>query len=675
MAHKPDSGPINKSLQTTHILGNSSSDKPEQISLLTFFINIYENQTLFIHLTPMPMQKTLNFATMAGPHSVDRKLPKTKISKQALLQSLQLFRYMSKTNRWLFALGTVFLAVTAAASLAFPKLLGEMMDTANVFKGKETNANPEKIKEIASYFIYLFIVQAVFSFGRIALYVRVTEDLTFGLRKDLFSAIIKQNMQFFHGSRVGDLMSRFSADIAQIQDAFTTNLAMFIRQILVLLGGIVVLFTTSPTLAWLMLATLPAMIGIALVFGRFIRKKSTEVQDLTAGNNIIVEETLSGIESVKAFTNESFEIQRYTNNAFSLKNYAITRGYWRGAFSSFIIVCMFGVIVWLIYQGLSMVQHGDMKIGELFNFMILTAFVGSSIGGMAEQFVQIQKTLGSIDRVLQLIDTPGEDSNAIIPDNQTKPDFKQSLSFNNLHFTYPGEHNPVVLNNLSFTINPGETVALVGSSGSGKSTIVNLVYQFYQPSQGSITLGNIPLSDFNLNEYRNHFALVPQEVLLFGGTILENIRYGKPNASDEEVKEAAKLANALDFILSFPKGFDSVVGDRGVLLSGGQKQRIAIARAILRNPAFLILDEATSALDSESELQVQKALSKLMQNRTSLVIAHRLSTIRNANTIILLKQGRIHEIGSHETLMNLENSVYRKMVEQQLNPEEFFDKL
>jgi ABC-type multidrug transport system fused ATPase/permease subunit len=417
------------------------------------------------------------------------------------------------------------------------------------------------------------------------------------------------------------------------------------------------------------------MIGIALVFGRFIRKKSTEVQDLTAGNNIIVEETLSGIESVKAFTNESFEIQRYTNNAFSLKNYAITRGYWRGAFSSFIIVCMFGVIVWLIYQGLSMVQHGDMKIGELFNFMILTAFVGSSIGGMAEQFVQIQKTLGSIDRVLQLIDTPGEDSNAIIPDNQTKPDFKQSLSFNNLHFTYPGEHNPVVLNNLSFTINPGETVALVGSSGSGKSTIVNLVYQFYQPSQGSITLGNIPLSDFNLNEYRNHFALVPQEVLLFGGTILENIRYGKPNASDEEVKEAAKLANALDFILSFPKGFDSVVGDRGVLLSGGQKQRIAIARAILRNPAFLILDEATSALDSESELQVQKALSKLMQNRTSLVIAHRLSTIRNANTIILLKQGRIHEIGSHETLMNLENSVYRKMVEQQLNPEEFFDKL
>ena len=612
---------------------------------------------------------------MAGPHSVDRKLPKTKISKQALLQSLQLFRYMSKTNRWLFALGTVFLAITAAASLAFPKLLGEMMDTANVFKSGNTQPDPSKIKEIATYFIYLFIIQAVFSFGRIALYVRVTEDLTFGLRKDLFASIIRQNMQFFHGSRVGDLMSRFSADIAQIQDAFTTNLAMFIRQILVLLGGIVVLFTTSPKLAWLMLATLPAMIAVALFFGRFIRKKSTEVQDLTAGNNIIVEETLSGIESVKAFTNESFEIQRFTKNAFSLKNYAITRGYWRGAFSSFIIVCMFGVIVWLIYQGLSMVQQGDMKIGELFNFMILTAFVGSSIGGMAEQFVQIQKTLGSIDRVLQLIDTPGEDQLTSNQSSSPKPNFSDTLSFNNIKFTYPGENNPEVLSDLSFVINPGETVALVGSSGSGKSTIVNLVYQFYQPTAGKIMLGNKSLSEFNLQEYRNNFALVPQEVLLFGGTILENIRYGNPSATDEEVKQAAQLANALTFIESFPKGFDSLVGDRGVLLSGGQKQRIAIARAILRNPAFLILDEATSALDSESEIQVQKALAKLMQNRTSLVIAHRLSTIRNANTIILLKQGKIHEMGSHESLMANENSIYRKMVEQQLNPEDFFDKL
>jgi len=612
---------------------------------------------------------------MAGPHSIDRKLPQTKISKQALLQSLQLFRYMSKTNRWLFALGTVFLAITAAASLAFPKLLGEMMDTANVFKSGNTQPNPSKIKEIATYFIYLFIIQAVFSFGRIALYVRVTEDLTFGLRKDLFASIIRQNMQFFHGSRVGDLMSRFSADIAQIQDAFTTNLAMFIRQILVLLGGIVVLFTTSPKLAWLMLATLPAMIAVALFFGRFIRRKSTEVQDLTAGNNIIVEETLSGIESVKAFTNEAFEIERFTKNAFSLKNYAITRGYWRGAFSSFIIVCMFGVIVWLIYQGLSMVQQGDMKIGELFNFMILTAFVGSSIGGMAEQFVQIQKTLGSIDRVLQLIDTPGEDQLTATQTSSPKPNFKDALSFNDINFTYPGDHNPEVLSNLSFTINPGETVALVGSSGSGKSTIVNLVYQFYQPTAGKIMLGSKSLNEFNLLEYRNNFALVPQEVLLFGGTILENIRYGNPSATDAEVKNAAELANALTFIESFPKGFDSLVGDRGVLLSGGQKQRIAIARAILRNPAFLILDEATSALDSESEIQVQKALAKLMQNRTSLVIAHRLSTIRSANTIILLKQGKIHEMGSHESLMAKENSIYRKMVEQQLNPEDFFDKL
>jgi len=616
---------------------------------------------------------------MAGPPVTDRKLPKTKISKQSLLQSLRLFRYMSRGNRWLFGIGTLFLAITAAASLAFPKLLGEMMDTANVFKSGNgvSSADPSKIREIATYFIYLFIIQAVFSFGRIAIYVRVTEDLTFGLRRDLFASLIKQNMQFFHGSRVGDLMSRFSADIAQIQDAFTTNLAMFIRQILVLLGGIIVLFTTSSKLAWLMVATLPAMIVVALVFGRFIRKKSTEVQDLTAGNNIIVEETLSGIESVKAYTNEPFEIQRFTSNAFDLKRYAITRGYWRGAFSSFIIVCMFGVIVWLIYQGLTMVQNGDMKIGELFNFMMLTAFVGSSIGGMAEQFVQIQKTLGSIERVLQLIDTPGESESSNAPQeiSPVNPDFSLPLTFENIGFTYPGDNNPEIFNNLSFSIQPGETVALVGSSGSGKSTIVNLVYRFYQPNQGNIALGSNPIANFNLEEYRKNFALVPQEVLLFGGTILENIRYGNPNATDEEVKEAARLANALSFIESFPNGFNSIVGDRGVLLSGGQKQRIAIARAILRNPSFLILDEATSALDSESELQVQKALSKLMQNRTSLVIAHRLSTIRNAHKIILLKQGKIHEMGSHDELMKNNQSIYRKMVEQQINPEDFFDKL
>jgi ABC-type multidrug transport system fused ATPase/permease subunit len=485
-------------------------------------------------------------------------------------------------------------------------------------------------------------------------------------------------MTFHTNHRVGELLSRFSADIAQIQDAFTTNLAMFLRQILVLLGGVVVLFYTSSKLAVLMLATLPAIIIVALIFGRFLRKKSKELQDTTAANNVIVEESLSGIMSVKSFTNEVFENERYQASALQLKKDSILRGYWRGTFSSFIIICMFGAIVWLIYQGLGLVQAGEMGVGELFNFMMLTAFVGSSIGGMAEQFVQIQKTLGSIERVLELIDTPTE-----IQEKQTSPNNPQSLKalspnwdgaihFQNLSFSYPSRNDSPVIKNIDLTIKQGEMLALVGPSGSGKSTLAALLYQFYQPTQGNIQLSDTPITNFDITDYRHGFALVPQEVMLFGGSIYDNIRYGKPTASNEEIYEAAQNANAAEFIESFPDKYNTLVGDRGMRLSGGQKQRIAIARAMLRNPKVLILDEATSALDSDSEIQVQTALKALMHNRTSIVIAHRLSTIRHANVIALIKHGEIIEKGSHEELMGISGGQYRRMVEQQIDPSDFF---
>lgn len=615
---------------------------------------------------------------MAGPNKQDRDIPKAKLSVHSLKNSLRLFRYMSGKNRGWFILGTLFLAISAGASLMFPKLLGNLMDGAFVYNGGAISKAPntEALKQVAVYFVYLFIIQAVFSFGRIAIYVRVTEDMTFGLRTDLFKSVISQNMTFHTQNRVGELLSRFSADIAQIQDAFTTNLAMFLRQILVLIGGVVVLFFTSSKLAVLMLATLPAIIVIALVFGRFLRKKSKELQDTTAANNVIVEESLSGIMSVKSFTNESFENDRYQASALQLKKDSILRGYWRGTFSSFIIICMFGAIVWLIYQGLGLVQSGEMGVGELFNFMMLTAFVGSSIGGMAEQFVQIQKTLGSIERVLELIDTPTE-VDALDRFNVIKntPNWQGGIAFNQLSFSYPSRPNQAVIKNINLHIKQGEVLALVGPSGSGKSTIAGLLYQFYQPNSGSITLSDVAISSFDVTDYRKEFALVPQEVLLFGGSIYDNIRYGKPNATAPEIHAAANSANATEFIESFPEKYNTMVGDRGLRLSGGQKQRIAIARAILRNPKVLILDEATSALDSESELQVQKALKTLMHNRTSIVIAHRLSTIRHAHTIALIKHGEIIELGNHETLMGLSNGKYRRMVEQQIDPSDFFEQI
>jgi len=599
----------------------------------------------------------------------DREIPKVKINRENLRKSLRLFRYMSKSNKWLFALGTLFLAISAGASILFPKLLGNMMDGVFVYQngGVSTAPSTERIQEIARYFIVLFAVQALFSFLRISLYVRVTEDMTKGLRTDLFKSVVSQNMHFFGENRTGEILSRFSADIAQIQDTFTTNLAFFIRQILIMVAGIVLIFTSSPDLALYMVSTIPVVVVIALFFGKYIRKISKEVQDITAQNNVIVEETTSGILNVKAFTNEGFETERYTQNAEYLKRESIKRGYWRGAFSSFIIICLFGAIIWLIYLGLGMVQAGTMPIGELFNFMLLTAFVGTSMGGMAEQFVQIQKTLGAIDRVIDIIDSPKET-------NQTdaKSTIDQPIVFKQVSFSYPSRPESPVLKGINMELLPGKSTALVGASGSGKSTLTSLLYQFYQPQEGEILLGNTPIHQLDLHAYRNQMALVPQDVILFGGSIYDNIRYGKPDASDEEIRLAAKDAFALDFIEAFQDGFDTLVGDRGMKLSGGQKQRIAIARAILRDPKLLILDEATSALDSESEFYVQQALQKLMKNRTSLVIAHRLSTIKNADQIWVMQKGQISEHGTHGELLNHTDGIYKQMVERQLDPSEFF---
>ena len=606
---------------------------------------------------------------MASRRFEDRDIPKTKISMGAIKRAFRLFNYISTTNKWLFLLGTLFLAITAGASILFPKLLGNMMDGVFVYKQGSVSTAPsmDKITQVANWFIYLFIIQAVFSFLRIALYVKVTENMTFSLRTSLFKSVINQNMDFHSKNRVGDLLSRFSSDISQIQDTFTTNIAMFIRQILVMIGGVFLIFKTSPQLAVYMLATVPIIIVVALIFGKFIRKISREVQDLTAQNNIIVEESITGIINVKAYTNELFEHTRYIKNAFTLQKESVIRGYWRGAFSSFIIVCLFGSIVFLIFKGLGLVQAGELGIGELFNFMLLTAFVGGSIGGMAEQFVQIQKTLGAVERVLDIIEMPIESNNS-----STSPDFNQPIKFENIEVSYPSRPENLVLKGISLTLEPGKTIALVGPSGSGKSTIASLIYQFYKPTNGKINLGNKNINDLNLIDYRNNFAYVPQEVVLFGGSIYENILYGNPAATNQEVIDAATKANAINFINEFPEKFETLVGDRGMKLSGGQKQRIAIARAIIRNPKILILDEATSALDSESEFEVQKALAELMKNRTSIVIAHRLSTIRYANNILVIRSGKIIENGNHLELMTIENGIYKNMIERQLDPSDYF---
>lgn len=591
----------------------------------------------------------------------DRDLPKAPVNRNSLSRGLRLFRYISAPDRWLFALGTLFLFLTAATALLFPRLTGRLVDAAMPGSGQATTI--AELKEVAVWFVYLFLAQALFSFLRISLYVRVTENMVFNLRKDLFHHLLLQPMSFFTQSRGGDLMSRFSADIAQIQDTFTTHIAMFLRQMLIIAGGVFMLFFTSLKLAELMLISIPVVVVISLFFGRYIRRISKGVQDMTGENNVIVDEVITGIINVKSFTNEVFEKRRFGQSAGHIRRESIYRGMLRGAFSSFIIVCLFGAMTWLIYMGLQMVQNGEMRIGEMIQFMFVTGFVGGSIGGLAEQYVQIQRTLGAVERVFDVIDREGEPLKFHEKGNDSR--YKGHLQLEHLSFTYP--HREVeVLRDVSFEVKPGEMVAIVGPSGSGKSTLASILLGLYQPDGGSLLIDGVPARELDLHERRSNMALVPQEVILFGGSIYDNIRYGRPSAGKEAIIRAAEQAHAHRFISDFPQGYDTVVGDRGIRLSGGQRQRVAIARAILKDPSILVLDEATSSLDSESERLVQDALNTLMKGRTSVVIAHRLSTIRKANKIIVLDQGRVAETGTHESLMANPEGLYHRMCTLQM---------
>ena len=425
----------------------------------------------------------------------------------------------------------------------------------------------------------------------------------------------------------------------------------------------IALFIMSPKLCFIMLAVVPVVAIVAVVFGRFVKKVANETQDASAESNSVLEESMMGITNVKAFANEFFEIIRYGKKVEEVKDKTMRIVFWRGLFITFIIFCMFGSIVFVIYQGKLMVDTGAMSNKNFISFILYTIFVGGAISSLPELFSSVQKSIGSTEKLMAILD--GDIENLALSKIDNPLNLKGDVTMNNLYFSYETRPDVEVLKGISVTIKAGQQIALVGSSGSGKSTLSALLLQFYQPNSGEILFDGKPANQYDLSELRNEMSIVPQEVILFGGTIKENIAYGDLEATDEEIIEAAKGANAHEFILSFPDGYETFVGDRGIQLSGGQKQRVAIARAILKNPSILILDEATSSLDSESEMLVQEALDRLMKGRTSLVIAHRLSTIKNSDIIIVLENGNIVESGKHEDLVLLENGVYKNLSEIQ----------
>ena len=589
------------------------------------------------------------------------ELPKVQLNKKNFQSAAPLLRYLLPHKYKLF-LGIAFLLLTSATALIFPKLMGGLMGLAGE-KNTSATALLQLANEVVIKLLILFGLQAAFSFGRVVLFVNVTENVLKDLRVDAFNQLIRMPMDFFNQRQVSELNSRLSADLSQIQDTFTTNLAEFLRQLIIIIGGVIIICITSIHLALVMLSTIPIIAILTVFFGRKIRQISKNVQDEIANSTVIVGETLQGIASVKTYTNEFFESIRYLKSVSKIKEMAIKGGMARGAFFSFIIFCLFGTIIMVVWYAIHLSVQGLLAPRDLMSFLFYTVFVAASMGGIAEQYAQLQRALGATQRVLEIIQ--GAPEAIQLEPEKNRFNLKGDIVFENITFSYPSRPNFQVLNGVSFSGRQGETIALVGPSGSGKSTLTQLLLQFYQPSSGNLLIDGKNANNYPLSALRENMAIVPQEVLLFGGTIKENIAYGKTNATFEEIKDAAKKANALEFIESFPDQFETKVGERGIQLSGGQRQRIAIARAVLKNPPILILDEATSSLDSESERLVQEALDKLMHNRTSLVVAHRLSTIRKASRIIVLEKGHVRETGTHAELMQQEDGLYRSLVKLQ----------
>jgi ABC-type multidrug transport system fused ATPase/permease subunit len=594
------------------------------------------------------------------------KEPKVKLTKDSWRKAARFLRYL-KPYAGTYFIGWIFLVLSTSAGLVFPYLMGKLLGSTN------TTANPEQairlidlsnVNQIALALFVLFFFQSVFSFVRVVLFNNVTENALRDMRNDAFQKLVYMPMDFFNRQKVGELTSRVASDITQIQEVLRTTIAEFFRQIIIVFGGIAFLFFISWKLSLIMLATVPVMAIVAVFFGRYIRKLSKEAQDYIATSNSVLEEALTGIANVKAFTNEWFLLGKYKKSTQQTRDLNVRSGIWRGLFVSFIIFCLFGAIVFIVWKGLLMTQGPNPELASegFYQFVLFTIMMGASIGSLPDLYASVQKAVGATENLLDLLQEEGEN---LISQAEESLAIDGSLRFEQLVFHYPQRPDINVLKGIDFNLAPNQTLALVGQSGSGKSTIANLILQFYKPTSGSIYFGNQNANELDLHQLRKHMAVVPQEVLLFSGSILENIRFGRPDASDAEVIEAAQKANAWEFISTFPEQMHTEVGDRGIQLSGGQKQRIAIARAILKNPSILILDEATSALDSTSEKLVQDALEELMKGRTSIVIAHRLSTIRRADQILVLQDGQITEQGQHDELMALKGQ-YANYVAQQL---------
>lgn len=592
-------------------------------------------------------------------------LPKARLDRESIGQALELFRYL-KPYRARFLGGMAALFGSSLLSLSFPYLAGSIIDAAVRHSQGQSIAPLAGVDRTALLLLGVLAIQAACSFTHALAFATVGQRSLVDLRRDTYARLISLPMSFFAQRRVGELASRLSADLIQIEDTLIAILPQFIRQSTLLIGGIALIAVTSLKLTAVMLISLPLLTLIAVTFGRHTRKIAREAQDRLADTATVVEETLQGILNVKAFANEGYELQRYHTGLGTFLAATLRGARLRAAFIAFIVFALFGTIVLVLWMGARLMQQGELSFGDLTRFVLYTTFVAGAMGQFAELYSQLQKAIGATQRVRELLRESGEVTVTLSPRHPSSiPRLQGEVTFEGVRFSYPSRPEIEVLRGIDLSARSGQRIAVVGPSGAGKSTLISLLLRLYDPSSGRLLIDGRDAREYPVADLRDQMSMVPQEVLLFGGTIAENIAYGRPGASPEEIEEAARQANAHDFISSFPEGYQTLVGDRGIQLSGGQRQRVAIARAVLKNPAILILDEATSSLDSESERLIQLAVERLMQGRTSFLIAHRLATVRHADLIVVMSGGQIVESGTHAELQAIPEGVYRHLASLQ----------
>lgn len=589
----------------------------------------------------------------------DGKESRPKLSREQLREAIGIFEFISP-YKWSLIIGLILLSIGSLVFMAFPRIIGELVNTAQG-KGEYGFSIPQ----LGLLLLGILVAQAIVSYFRVLLFARVSEFGIADVRKAVFNRLINLPIHFFERNRSGELISRLTADVEKLYSAFSITIAEFLRQVLILLFGVTIILIYYPKLSLIMLLTFPVVVIGAIFFGRYVRKLSKKRQEKLAETNNILGESIQSIQSVKAYVNEWLEGNRYKDAQDATVDVSLNYARVRAAFSVFIITFLFGALFFIIYQGALLVQQGTMEAGDLLEFALYTAILGGAIAGLGNFYTELVGAIGATERIRDILKEPTEpmQSNRI---SRVKPlALNGNVNFSDVRFRYPSRNDVQVLDGLSLSIKSGERVALVGPSGAGKSTILQLLLRFYEDFEGSITVGGKEIRTLDLGGYRANLGIVPQEVLLFAGTIASNIAYGKPDATREEIELAAEQANALEFINRFPEGLDTLVGERGVKLSGGQRQRIAIARALLKDPRILLLDEATSSLDAESERVVQEALDRLMEGRTSIVIAHRLATVRDVDRIFVIDGGKVVESGTHEELSSIQDGLYNSLARLQ----------